>query len=112
WDGARWASAVSADGLWRWTGTAWEPTTTAQPMWGNRPFTSPDLRRDLAVMALSAAGISLMLVTAGDAISIAIRSGAAGRSLSNSEQQAIGAAVGLPAILFLLAYIAAAIAVP
>jgi Domain of unknown function (DUF4328) len=112
WDGARWSSAVSADGRWRWTGTAWEQTTTAQPVWATRPFASPEVRRDLAIMALSAAGISLMLGTAGDAISIAIRSGAAGRSLSNSEQQAIGVAVGLPAILFLLAYIGAAIAVP
>jgi hypothetical protein len=43
---------------------------------------------------------------------MAIRSGAVGRSLSNSEQQTIAAAVGLPAILFLLAYVAAAVAVP
>jgi hypothetical protein len=70
------------------------------------------MRRDLAIMALSAACISLLLGTAGDAVSIAIRSGAAGRSLSTSEQQGIGAAVGLPAILFLLSYVAAAIVIP
>jgi hypothetical protein len=70
------------------------------------------VRRDLAVIALTAACVCLLLGTAGDAVSIAIRSGAAGRSLSNSEQQTIAAAVGLPAILFLLAYVAAAVAVP
>ena len=112
WDGATWVSAFSADGRWRWTGTAWEPTTTVRPMWDTKSFASPDLRRDLAIMALSAACIALLLGTAGDVVSIAIRWGAAGRSLSNSEQQAIEVAVGLPAILFLLTYIAAAIAVP
>jgi hypothetical protein len=70
------------------------------------------VRRDLAVIALIAACACLLLGTAGDVVSIATRAGAAGRSLSNSEQQTIAVAVGLPAILLLLAYVAAAVAVP
>src|SRR5437879_4078333 len=111
-DGVQWALAVSADGRWRWSGTAWEPTTAALPISSARPFESPEMRRDLAIMALSVACISLLLGTAGDAVSIAIRSGAAGRSLSTSQQQGIATVVVLPAILFLLSYVAAAVAIP
>jgi hypothetical protein len=110
WDGARWAPTATPDARWRWTGSTWEPTATAQP--SVRPFASPSERGLLAVAALAVACVGLVLGAVGDGISIGIRSGAAGRSLSHGEQQVIALVVVLPAVLFLLGYVGAVIAVP
>jgi len=123
------AGIRSGDGRWEWDGHAWRPLPPADPFAptsspapradsslppppAHRPFASPAPRGGAAASAIGFACVGLVLGALGDVISIAVRSGATGGSLSANEQAVVDLVIGMPAIMALLGYAAGAVAVP
>jgi hypothetical protein len=113
WDGARWVPALSPDGRWRWTGTGWAPAPgagTAAP--AAAPFVSPRGRALAVVVVLGVFAGAMALATLGDLVSIAIRSSAGGRGLTDDQQSVADLVSGLPALLALPPLVAAIVLLP